>query len=125
MIFEVSDIQQHIFNLEDNNAKAGMLLNDLLYDKRNKTDNTLDFPKKHERFSELVVPTGLVVGCNNDTMLSGGSAINFAKQTYIDVITNDMFDKLLDHVSLNRKPSNRTRKQKQTSHNTSKKRWFS
>jgi|TARA_B110000091_G_C13728278_1_gene437850 hypothetical protein len=121
MIFEVSDIQQHIFHFENNNAKAGMLLNDLLYDNRNKTDNTLDFPKKHERFSELSVPAGLVVGGYNNKMQSGGSVIDFAKQTDIDVITNEMFDKLLDQVSLNRNSSNGTRKRNSTRHNSTKK----
>jgi hypothetical protein len=123
MIFEASDIQQQIFNFDNNNVKSGMLINDLLYDNRSKHNNILDLPKKHERFNDLGVPTGLIVGCyNNNTLQSGGSSIDFAKQTDIDVITNDVFEKLLNQVSLKRKSVNETHKNNSTRRNTTKKR---
>lgn len=127
MIFETADIQKQIFNITDDYAKSGILINDLLQIQRGSfSDENSDVPKYHEQFKELAVPTGLTVGCHNSDIQSGGCK-NMKMTIDEDIVSVAMFDKLFNNVILgkNTKSSRITKKNlKSGGKNKTKRSWF-
>lgn len=127
MIFESADIQKQIFNITDECAKSGILINDLLQIQRGSfSGDKSDVPKYHEQFKELAVPTGLTVGCYNSDIQSGGCK-SMKIITDEDIISIDMFDKLFNNVlkDKNIKGSRTTKKNLNSkSKNKTKRSWF-
>src|SRR6056300_297258 len=112
MIFETADIQKQIFNITDEYAKSGILINDLLQIQTGSfSDDNSDIPKYHEQFKELAVPTGLTIGCHNSDIQSGGCK-NMKITIDEDIVSVAMFDKLFNTVILgkNTKGSRTTKK---------------
>src|SRR5210317_1559690 len=105
MIFETADIQKQIFNITDEYAKSGILINDLLQiQKGSFSGDNSDVPKYHEQFKELAIPTGLTIGCHNSDIQSGGCK-SMKIITDEDIISIDMFDKLFNRVILSKNPT--------------------
>ena len=127
MIFETAYIQKQIFNITDDYAKSGILINDLLQIQRGSfSDENSDVPKYHEQFKELAVPTGLTVGCHNSDIQSGGCK-NMKMTIDEDIVSVAMFDKLFNNVILgkNTKSSRITKKNlKSGGKNKTKRSWF-
>ena len=127
MIFEIADIQKQIFNITDEYAKSGILINDLLQiQKESFSDDNSDVPKYHEQFKELAVPTGLTIGCHNSDIQSGGCR-NMKMTIDEDIVSVAMFDKLFNNVILgkNTKGSRTTKKNlKSGGKNKTKRSWF-
>jgi len=127
MIFETADIQKQIFNITDDYAKSGILINDLLQIQRGSfSDENSDVPKYHEQFKELAVPTGLTIGCYNSDIQSGGCK-NMKMTIDEDIVSVAMFDKLFNNVILgkNTKSSRITKKNlKSGGKNKTKRSWF-
>jgi len=127
MIFETADIQKQIFNITDEYAKSGILINDLLQIQTGSfSDESSDVPKYHEQFKELAVPTGLTIGCYNSDIQSGGCK-NMKMTIDEDIVSVAMFDKLFNNVILgkNTKGSRTTKKNlKSGGKNKTKRSWF-
>ena len=118
MIFEPSHIKQTIFN---DYKTAGTSLNDMIYNQNKKFGSgNIEISKTHERFKDLAVPTGLFIENNNEQI---GGCNNLIKTTDVNIVSDDMFQKLFDAVTI--KINNKTRKLKANiKKNKTKKSWF-
>jgi hypothetical protein len=118
MIFEPSHIKQTIFN---DYKTAGTSLNDMIYNQNKKVGGgNLEISKTYQRFDNLAVPTGLFIENNNEQI---GGCNNIIKSSDVNVISDDMFQKLFDAVTI--KTNSKTRKLKATiKKNKTKKSWF-
>lgn len=133
MNIEPADIKQYIFNKLDDSIHSGILLNDFLYNQTKHMNGVIDIPKVHERFNDLAIPVGLVVNSVNDSIhMSGGCPCNDEKQyggsiidsTDHDVISDKVFNELLDKVSLKKKHNKSNKINKKPLHKTKKVRWL-
>jgi hypothetical protein len=117
MIFEPSHIKQTIFN---DYKTAGTSLNDMIYNQNKKVGGgNLEISKTYQRFQDIAVPVGLFIE-NNEQI---GGCNNIIKSSDVNIISDEMFQKLFDAVTI--KTNNKTKKLKANiKKNKTKKAWF-
>lgn len=116
MNLELPDVQLYVFNTNEiNNISGGMRVKDIV---NNKLINN-NLIGGCERINDLVVPSGLINTPLSDA-LSGGCMKNIIQHSDINVITDNMYNKLIEKVSTNYR-TNRTIKNAKGRYNTTKK----
>jgi hypothetical protein len=130
MMYQTADIQRHLFNISEDSAKSGILVNDLLQmHARVRTPNDFEIPKFYEQFKDLAAPSGLIVGCTDNGLHQSGGCIGAQPKIDEDIISIKLFDKLFENVARNsshRGGSHMTKKRtNRATRNKTKRSWFS
>ena len=123
MNYQSSDIQQNIFQMNGGGVQSGIPFNSFVHDQMKVLDgDRVIVPKQHERFQNLMIPTGLAINCSHDSSMQKGGAL-LIKELDINTVNTQMFDSMLDNVCLKKK-RNKSEKNKVGGKNTTKKLFF-
>ena len=122
MNYQPSDIQKNIFQTGGNGIQSGMPFNDFVHDQMKVFDgDRFIVPKQHERFQNLMIPTGLAVDCVREPLQKGGSLL--IKELDVNTVNTEMFDSMLGNVCLKKK-KNKSEKMKILGKNATRKLFF-
>ena len=123
MNYQSSDIQQNIFQMNGGGVQSGIPFNSFVHDQMKVLDgDRVIIPKQHERFQNLMIPTGLAINCSHDLSMQKGGAL-LIKELDVNTVNTQMFDSMLDIVCLKKK-RNKSEKNKVGGKNTTKKLFF-
>ena len=123
MNYQSSDIQQNIFQMNGGGVQSGIPFNSFVHDQMKVLDgDRVIVPKQHERFQNLMIPTGLAINCSHDSSMQKGGAL-LIKELDVNTVNTQMFDSMLDNVCLKKK-RNKSEKNKVGGKNTTKKLFF-
>ena len=123
MNYQSSDIQQNIFQMNGGGVQSGIPFNSFVHDQMKVLDgNRVIIPKQHERFQNLMIPTGLAINCSHDSSMQKGGAL-LIKELDVNTVNTQMFDSMLDNICLKKK-RNKSEKNKVGGKNTTKKLFF-
>lgn len=123
MNYQSSDIQQNIFQMNGGGVQSGIPFNSFVHDQMKVVDgDRVIVPKLHERFQNLMIPTGLAINCRHESSMQKGGAL-LIKELDVNTVNTQMFDSMLDNVCLKKK-RNKSEKNKVGGKNTTKKLFF-
>jgi len=123
MNYQSSDIQQNIFQMNGGGVQSGIPFNSFVHDQMKVLDgDRVIIPKQHERFQNLMIPTGLAINCNHESSMQKGGAL-LIKELDVNTVNTQMFDSMLDNICLKKK-RNKSEKNKVGGKNTTKKLFF-
>tara|TARA_X000000950_G_scaffold277239_1_gene366352 strand:- start:509 stop:883 length:375 start_codon:yes stop_codon:yes gene_type:complete len=123
MNYQSSDIQQNIFQMNGGGVQSGIPFNSFVHDQMKVLDgDRVIVPKQHERFQNLMIPTGLAINCSHDSSMQKGGAL-LIKELDVNTVNTQMFDSMLDNICLKKK-RNKSEKSKVGGKNTTKKLFF-
>jgi len=123
MNYQSSDIQQNIFQMNGGGVQSGIPFNSFVHDQMKVLDgDRVIIPKQHERFQNLMIPTGLAINCSHDSSMQKGGAL-LIKELDVNTVNTQMFDSMLDNICLKKK-RNKSEKNKIGGKNTTKKLFF-
>ena len=123
MNYQPSDIQQNIFQMNGGGVQSGIPFNSFVHDQMKVVDgDRVIVPKLHERFQNLMMPTGLAINCSHESSMQKGGAL-LIKELDVNTVNAQMFDSMLDNVCLKKK-RNKSEKNKVGGKNTTKKLFF-
>ena len=123
MNYQSSDIQQNIFQMNSGGVQSGIPFNSFVHDQMKVLDgDRVIIPKQHERFQNLMIPTGLAINCSHDSSMQKGGAL-LIKELDVNTVNTQMFDSMLENVCLKKK-RNKSEKNKIGGKNTTKKLFF-
>lgn len=123
MNYQSSDIQQNIFQMNGGGVQSGIPFNSFVHDQMKVLDgDRVIIPKQHERFQNLMIPTGLAINCSHDSSMQKGGAL-LIKELDVNTVNTQMFDSMLENVCLKKK-RNKSEKNKIGGKNTTKKLFF-
>lgn len=116
MKYSSSDIENNIFKQNMSGFHSGTPINTLLQEQATSFQHgRFVVPKQHERFQDLIAPTGLLI--KNDSSLQKGGGLTI-KEINDNVIKHDIFDNMLNDVCLKKK-KNTSKKNKKSTKNRS------
>ena len=99
-----------------------MPFNDFVHDQMKVFDgDRFIVPKQHERFQNLMIPTGLAVDCVREPLQKGGGLL--IKELDVNTVNTEMFDSMLGNVCLKKK-KNKSEKMKILGKNVTRKLFF-
>ena len=123
MNYQSSDIQQNIFQMNGGGVQSGIPFNSFVHDQMKVVDDDrVIVPKLHERFQNLMIPTGLAINCSHESSMQKGGAL-LIKELDVNTVNTQMFDSMLENVCLKKK-RNKSEKNKVGGKNTTKKLFF-
>ena len=106
MNYQPSDIQQNIFQMNGGGVQSGIPFNSFVHDQMKVVDgDRVIVPKLHERFQNLMIPTGLAINCSHESSMQKGGAL-LIKELDVNTVNAQMFDSMLDNVCLKKKRNN-------------------
>ena len=76
MNYQSSDIQQNIFQMNGGGVQSGIPFNSFVHDQMKVLDgDRVIIPKQHERFQNLIIPTGLAINCSHESSTQKGGTL--------------------------------------------------